>query len=172
MTFPVPKDVRAARDFELVLGQDEQLRHSIGIKDADKDKDFDIGEWVKLVTDTNGSRAAKLESGDVLATPANGCKVCWTRYRQGDVFNGQGDAVATGQLDLLSGSYQGKTKLFNTGGTFTPGFVLVPVYDATLGGILDAVDPASVTARQLACAVGKVIELANGVLHFESPASW
>jgi len=31
MTFPVPKDVRAVRDFELVLGQDEFLRQPFPI---------------------------------------------------------------------------------------------------------------------------------------------
>ena len=36
MTFPVPKDVRAARDFELVMGQDELIRQSLAIADTTK----------------------------------------------------------------------------------------------------------------------------------------
>lgn len=168
MTFPVPKDVRTVRDFELVLGLDEMLRHSIGIKAADQDQNFTPGEWVKMVADGGLTVAAKLEAGDVVATPALSCKVCWTRYRPGDAFNGQSDALATLTLDLLSGKYQAKTKLYNTGGTFAPGYALVPVYDAVLGGILDALDPATATARQLQGVVGKVIEVAGGVLHYES----
>lgn len=165
MTFPVPKDVRTTRDFELIFGQDELLRNSRGIDDPDVD--IDVGEWLKPAT---GNKMEKLEAGDVLATPANGCKVSWTRYRAGDTLNGQSDAVATGTVDVLSGTYQAKTKLYNTVGThLQPGNLLVAVYDATLGGILDAPDPAAYTVLHLAAAVGRVVEVANGVLTYESP---
>lgn len=172
MAFPVPKDVRTTRDFELVLGQDEMLRQPLPIDDLTDD--FDVGEWVKPVTSGGVTKAAKLESGtDTLAAPAKGAKASWTKYRQGDSSAGQADVLATGTLDLLSGSYQAKTKLYNTGsGQLAPGNLLVAVYDSgpPVLGILDAVDPSSVTVAHLQAAVGRIIEVANGVLHYETPA--
>lgn len=167
MAFPVPKDVRTTRDFELVLGQDELLRKSFGL--ADPAATVDVGEWLKPVTSGGVTKMAKLEVADDLAAPAKGAKVSWTKYRQGDAWNGQADAIATGTVDVLAGTYEAKTKLYNTGGTFAPGYLLVPVYDATLGGILDAPNPAALTIDQLQGVVGRVVEVAGGVLHYEAP---
>jgi len=167
MAFPVPKDVRAARDFELILGQDELLRKEFPL--ADPTEEINVGEWVKPVTSGGATKVQKLEVADDIDAPAKGCKVSWTLYRQGDMWNGQSDAVATGNIDVLSGTYEAKTKFFNTGGTFAPGYLLVPVYDATLGGILDAPNPATMTVAQLQGVVARVVEVADGVLHYESP---
>ena len=170
MAFPVPKDVRAARDFELVKGQDEMLRAPFELHDPAED--IDIGEWLKPVTSGGVTKFRKLEVANDIAAPAPGCKCSWTLYRHGDAFNGQADAMATGTIDVLSGSYQAKTKFYNTGGTFAPGYLLVPVYDATKGGILDAPDPAGLAAAlvvQLQAVVGRVIEVAGGQLHYEAP---
>jgi hypothetical protein len=167
MTFPVPPDVRTTRDFELILGQDELLRKPFAL--VDPSESIDVGEWVKPATSGGATKMRKLEAGDVIATPARGCKVSWTKYRQGDTYNGQADAVATGTVDVLAGTYEAKTKLYNTGGTFAPGHLLVPVYDATLGGILDAPTPGSMTIAQLQSVVARVVEVAGGVLHYEAP---
>lgn len=166
MAFPVPSDARAVKDFELVKGINEALRTSLVI--GDLTKPIDVGEWMKVGA---GATAAKLATGvDTLAAPAMGAKVSWTRYRQNDPSGGQGDALATSQVDLLSGNYQAKTKLFVTGSTYNPGDLLVAVFDVTqAGGILDAVN-GTATARQIQAAVGRVISLANGVLHYEAPA--
>jgi hypothetical protein len=167
MTFPVPKDVRAARDFELVFGQDELLRQSAQL--VDPTVDVEVGEWMKPAA---GAKATKVLVGDVLAAPARGAKVCWTLYKAGDPIGGQSDAVATKSVDLLSGTYQGKTKLYNTGSAFLqPGNLLVVVYDVTIdGGVLDAPDPGAYTVLHLAAAVGRIISVDAGVLHYESPA--
>ena len=169
MAFPVPKDVRAVRDFELVKGQDELLRTPFLL--ADPTEDIDEGEWLKPVTSGGTTKMQKLESGDNIAGPALGCKCSWTTYRQGDAFNGQADAMATGMVDMLSGTYQAKTKFYNTSGSYVsaPGNLLVPVYDATLGGMLDAPNPATpLTIPQLQAVVARVIEVASGQLHYES----
>jgi hypothetical protein len=171
MAFPVPPDVRGTRDFELVKGTDEMLRTPFGL--ADEAADVDVGEWMKPVTSGGVTKMAKLETGvDVLADPAKGAKVSWTRYRQTDSSQGQSDAIATKTIDVLSGAYQAKTKLYNTGsGVLDPGNLLVAVFDAgQAGGILDAVNPAAVTVDQLQAAVGRIIEVANGQLHYECPA--
>ena len=169
MTFPVPKDVRTTRDFELIFGQDELLRQSMPI--ADLTKPVDVGEWMKPVTSGGLTKAAKLDAGDTLAAPALGARVSWTRYRQGDMTNGQSDAVATGTLDILSGTYQAKTKLYDTASVlFAPGRLLVAKHDGVNDrGFLDALDPAAATVRQLQAVVGRCIEVAAGVLHYESP---
>ncbi|TAL43324.1 MAG: hypothetical protein EPN91_06615 [Salinibacterium sp.] len=165
MTFPVPPDVRASRDFELVFGQDEILRNSTQLDDPTVSVAY--GEWMKLAA----GKAKKLEAGDVLAAPPNGAKVSWTLYKSGDSIGGQSDAVATKSVDLLSGTYQAKTKLYNTGSTYLQsGNLLVAVYDATLGGILDAPNPAAYTVLHLAAAIGRVISVDDGVLTYESPA--
>lgn len=168
MAFPVPPDARADRDFQLVLGQDEMLRQSFPITTTTDS--FEVGEWVKLVTDGGVTKADKVTAAATLAAPAAGAKCCWTVYVDGDSSNGQGDAMATKTLDLLGGSYQAKTKIYNTGGTFAPGHLLVVVHDGVNDrGYLDAIDPtAPPTAAQLAGVVGKVIEVAGGVLHFEA----
>lgn len=169
MTFPVPPDARADNDFELVKGIKDMVRQSVEL--ADESASVDAGEWMKLATSGGGTKAAKLVSGDDSASPALGAKVSWTTYRDGDTWNGEGDAIATKQVDLLSGSYQAKTKIYNTGGTFAPGYLLIAVHDgANDRGHLDAIDPGSATLRQLQAAVGKVIEEGNGVLWYESPA--
>lgn len=170
MTFPVPKDVRGTRDFELVKGQDELIRHSMPISDLAAS--FDVGEWIKPVTSAGVTKAGKLvDTVDTLAAPALGAKASWTRYRQNDSSDGQADALATGTLDVLSGTYQARTKLYNTGSGFlAPGNLLVAVYDATQdGGILDAPDPGAMTVAQLQGVVARVIEVANGQLHYEAP---
>lgn len=167
MAFPVPKDVRTTRDFELVLGQDELLRKSFGL--VDPAQNIDSGEWLKPATSGGATKLRKLEVADDITAPAKGSKVSWTTYRQGDAWNGQTDAVATSSIDVLSGTYEAKTKFYNTGGTFAPGYLLVPVYDATKGGILDAPNPATMTIAQLQAVVGRVVEVAGGVLHYEAP---
>lgn len=171
MAFPVPPDARAARDFQLVLGQDEMLRQSMPITTTTDS--FEIGEWVKLVNDGGVTKADKVVAADDLAAPAVGAKCCWTVYVDGDSSAGQGDAMATKTLDVLSGTYQAKTKLYDNSGALADngsvGYLLVVVHDGTNDrGVLDAVDPASATAAQLAGVVGKVIEVSGGVLHFEA----
>jgi len=169
MAFPVPKDVRTTREFELVMGQDELIRQPMAI--ADLTKDVDVGEWVKPATSGGATKAAKLVAGDTLAAPALGAKVSWTRYRQNDSSNGQADAIATGTLDVLSGTYQAKTKVYDSASVlFVPGRLLVAKHDGvTDRGFLDALDPATATLRQLQAVVGRCIEVAAGVLHYESP---
>ena len=167
MPFPVPKDVRTTRDFELVKGVDELLRTPTEI--ADLTADIDVGEWLKPVTSGGVTKAGKLVTAvDTLAAPALGAKVSWTLYRQGDTSAGQADAVGTSKVDLLSGTYQAKTKLYNSGsGDLAPGNLLVATFQAGRGE-LDALDPATATVRQLQAAVGRIIEVADGVLHYES----
>jgi hypothetical protein len=170
MAFPVPKDVRTVRDFELVLGQDELLRQPMPINDLTKP--IDCGEWVKPVTSGGVTKASKLIAGtDTLAAPALGARASWTRYRQNDASQGQADVLATGKIDILSGTYQAKTKIYDTASVlFAPGRLLVAKHDAvTDRGFLDALDPAAATVRQLQAVVGRVIEVAGGVLHYESP---
>ena len=143
MAFPVPPDARATGNFELVRGLDEMIRQSMAL--ADEAAPVDEGEWMKPATSGGVTKAAKSV--------------------------GQSDAMATKSVDLLSGSYQAKTKLYNTAsGVLAPGNLLVAVYDATQeGGILDAVDPSTATVRQLQAVVGRIIEVASGVMHYEAP---
>lgn len=165
MTFPVPKDVRGVRDFELVKGTDEMLRTSMPIDD--KTKPIALGEWLKM---SGTGTAAKVVVADNLAAPALGAKPSWTKFVPGDYNSGQADALATSQADLLSGSFQAKTKLYDTGASYTPGSMLVVIYDAANDrGILAPLDPAGPpTARQLLAAVGKIIQVDAGRLWFES----
>ena len=169
MTFPVPKDVRTTRDFELILGQDELLRQSMPI--ADLTKPIDMGEWLKPATGGGFTKMAKLVVGDTLAAPALGARVSWTRFRPGDDVNGQSDALATNTVDVLGGTYQAKTKLYDTASVlFAPGRLLVAKWDSVNDrGYLDALDPATATIRQLQAVVGRCIEVASGVLRYESP---
>lgn len=169
MAFPVPKDVRAVRDFELWLGQDELLRTPLPV--ADPAVRIDVGEWVKPAVSGGVTKAAKIVVADDLASPALGAKVSWTLYVPGDPFTGQADAIATKQIDVLSGTYQAKTKLYNTGSAFlAPGNLLVAVFDAVNSrGYLDAINPAAATIRQLQAVVGRIVEHAGGQLHYESP---
>jgi hypothetical protein len=168
MAFPVPKDVRAVRDFELVMGMDELIRHGYDLADASVS--VDVGEWMKLTTSGGKTKAAKLVTDDDIDEPALAAKVSWTRYRPGDAIAGQSDALATKQVDLLSGTYEAKTKLYVTATTYSPGMLLVAVWDAVNSrGILNGVTVATATVRQLQGAVGKVIEVASGVLHYEAP---
>jgi len=168
MTFPVPKDVRGTRNFEIILGTDEMLRQSKGL--SDEAADVDQGEWMKPFA-SDGTKVAKIVVADDIDAPALGAKASWTAYRQNDLSNGQTDALATKSCDVLSGNYQAKTKLYNTGsGVLDPGNLLVAVFDATLdGGHLDAVNPATATVRQLQAVVGRIIDVANGQLHYEAP---
>jgi hypothetical protein len=166
MTFPVPKDVRAPRDFSLIMGQDELLRNSCPL--VDPTVSVLIGEWMKPAA---GGKADKLDSGDDLAGPAMGAKVSWTLYVSNDSSLGQSDALATKTVDLLSGTYQATTKLYNAASAhLQPGNLLVAVFDNTVGGgILDAPDPAAYTATQIAAAVARVISVSAGLLTYESP---
>jgi hypothetical protein len=169
MGFPVPPDVRGVRNFELVMGQEELLRTPFPI--ANLAAALSEGEWGKLVTSGGLTKFSKLEAGDVLATPALGGKVCWDKYVPDNTYSGQSDVIATKLIDALSGTYQAKTKLYDTGATYAPGYLLVPIYDAVLGGILAPLDPAGPpTVRQMLSVVGKVIEVKDGQLHYESPA--
>lgn len=170
MSFPVPPDVRGTRDFELILGMDEMLRQTMPIDN--EALPVDVGEWMKPVVNGGVTKAGKLATGvDTLAAPARGAKVSWTKYRQNDTNLGQTDALATKTLDMLSGTYQAKTKLYNTGSGFlAPGNLLVAIFDVTTaGGILDAPDPASMTVAQLQAVVGRIVEVAGGQLHYEAP---
>jgi len=168
MAFPVPKDVRTTRNFELVLGQDSQLRQSMAI--ADTAKAIAVGEWVKPVTSGGVTKAGKLVNTDTVTAPPKGARVSWTNFQPNDSNLGQADALATNTVDVLSGTYQAKTKLYNTAGTYAPGYLLVAAYDATNDrGILDAPDPGTMTIAQLQGVVARVIEVANGVLHYEAP---
>jgi hypothetical protein len=169
MGFPVPPDVRGVRSFELVMGQEEMLRTPFPINDLTQP--LSEGEWGKLVTGGGVTKFRKLEAGvDLLATPAVGGKVCWDKYVPDNTYAGQSDVIATKLIDALSGTYQAKTKLYDTGASYGPGYLLVPIYDAVLGGILAPLDPSTATTRQIQSAVGKVIEVKDGQLHYESPA--
>ena len=167
--FPVPKDVRADRDFQLVMGQDELIRLPMAIDDLTAS--FDVGEWVKPGTSGGVTKAQKLDSGDDLTTPALGAKACWTLYRPGDSSAGQTDAMATGKIDVLSGTYQAKTKIYKTGSSYSPGQLLAATYDSVNDrGYLDALPTdGTITVVQLQRVVARVIEVASGVLHYESP---
>lgn len=166
MTFPVPKDVRTARDFALIMGQDELLRNSRQLDDPTVN--IDVGEWLKPAA---ANKMDKLDVGDTLAAPAKGAKVSWTLYRPGNAVTGQSDALATKSVDVLSGTYQAETKIYNSGSTFLqPGNILVAVWDAVNSrGQLDAPDPAALTVLHLAAAVGRIVSVDSGVLTFESP---
>jgi len=164
-TFPVPKDVRGTRSFELVKGTDEMLRTPYPIADATKP--VAVGEWVKL---NASAQAAKVVVGDTLAAPALGAHVSWTNFVPSDMSAGQADVQATKEIDALSGDYQAKTKLYDTGATYVPGTLLVVIYDAPNDrGILAPLDPAAPpTVRQLMGAVGKVIQVTGGQLWYET----
>lgn len=171
MTFPVPKDVRAARDFSLIFGQDELLRNSCQL--VDPTVNVLVGEWMAPAA---GEKVDKVGAGATLAAPQMGAKVSWTLYKSGDPIGGQSDAVATKSIDVLSGTYRAQTKLFNSGSThLQPGNLLVVVHaadlgDGSAGGWLDAPDPAGpYTVAQLAAAVGRVVDVSNGILTYESP---
>ena len=163
-TFPVPPDNRLGSDFQVTKGWDMLQRTPAKI--YDKTKSYLLGEFIKR--DASGN-ALKLVTGvDVIATPALGARINWTKFVPNDFWNGMPDAVATGQLDLLSGLFTVNTKFFDTGATYTPGCPLVAIYDATLGGILAPLDPAGPpTARQLAAVVGTFVSKANGYLTAE-----
>ena len=173
MAFPVPPDARAANTFEVVKGLDEALRFSQILKDA-ATVNVDMGEWLKPVVDGGVTKYGKLANGvDILATPAKGARASWTLYRNNDTSAGQADAVATGNVDVLSGTYAAKTKLYNTSGSFlAPGNLLVAIFDSGVGpdggGYLDAPDPSSLSIAHLQGVVGRVIEHVNGVLFYES----
>jgi hypothetical protein len=165
MSFPVPKDVRGPRQFELVKGTDEMLRTSVLV--ADMTQPLVEGEFVKL--DAQG-RAAKLSAGDVLATPAMGACACWTLFSPGSSLLGQSDVLATRQAEVLSGPFQAKTQIYDPTANYLPGSLLVAVFDAANNrGMLAPIDPASATVRQLAAVVARTIQPPfGGQLWFES----
>ena len=163
MTFPLPKDVRAARSFELVKGTDEVLRTPMVINN--KLLPIAIGEWVKLGAVND---AVKIVVGDNLANPANGARVSWTNYVPADPYTGQGDALATGTIDVLTGKFMAWTTKYNAGGVLTPGALLVVDYDGVSAGQLDGVTVGAATTKHLEAAVGRIIEVTGGRLLFES----
>lgn len=171
MTFPVPPDARATANFDVVRGVTEAIREPLKL--ADEAADVDVGEWMKRVDSGGVTKAAKLATGvDTLAAPALGAKVSWDSYRANGSNIGQSDTLATKTITLLSGHYQAQTKLYNTGagGLLIPGNLLVATFDGTqAGGILDVVDPSSATVRQLQAVVGRIVEVAAGVMHYEAP---
>ena len=170
MSFPVPVDARAEGDFTVVRGTNEMIRENLPL--FDETLPVDQGEWMKRVDDAGVTKAGKLVTAvDTNAAPALGARVSWTKYRQNDSSNGQSDALATKSVDLLSGAYQAKTKLYNTGAgaLLAPGNLVMAIFDATqAGGILDPIDPAAATVRQLQAAVGRIINVAAGVMHYEA----
>jgi len=158
MAFPVPKDVRADRDFEIIKGLDDLIRTPALI--ADPTQPIVSGEWMKY--DAQG-RAAKLTAADTVAQPALGARLSWTLYAPGDSNLGQSDVLATKQADLLSGLFQAKSRYFDPAAAYQPGWLLVPVFDATNNrGVLSAVDPGAATVRQLAAAVAEVVQPPTG----------
>lgn len=165
MAFPVPKDVRTDRDFTVVRNVAEMIRTSAVL--TDPTKNVDPGEWMAI---DSAGKAVKATAAATSAAPLQGARCSWTLYRQGDTSAGQSDAVATSQVDLLSGSYQAKTKLYDTAATWTAGAPLVVKHDATTDrGILFPLDPSTATAQQLAAVVGQVVVVpTNGVLHYEA----
>lgn len=139
MTFPVPKDVRTGRDFDLLDAERLVRREHLLV---DPTVSVDYGEWMKLVTSGGITKAAKLTSSDNAATPAIGAKVSWTRYRAGNMVSGQSDAAVTKGVDLLSGRYSARTKLYVAASAYAPGDLLVPVFDTVSGrGVLDSLSP-------------------------------
>ncbi|MHC4644915.1 MAG: hypothetical protein ACYTBJ_05405 [Planctomycetota bacterium] len=161
----LPPDVRVARKFRIVKGLDDNIiRTDYAIDSAVTA--VEQGEWVVLDASNNVTKA----TGASLAAPAQNTAVNWTEFVKDDTSAGQSDAVATNQLTLVTGSYQAETKLFESTGTFTPGFLLVVRESTTTAdqGVLDAVNPATATAVQLAGAVGRVTLLSGGVLTYRS----
>jgi len=173
MAFPVPKDVRAARDFELIKGIPELLRTDVAI--ADPTEAFDLGEWVKFSLSSGQLQASKLEVADDISAPQLGCKLCWTKYREDDSWNGQSDVQATKSLTVLSGVYQAKTMLYNTASAFlAPGYLLIPIYDATnvrgyLTGVNPAMTPTAAEMLRVQAAVARSLGVdSDGALWFET----
>lgn len=161
----LPPDVRQARSFRITKGLDDNIIRTDYEIDAGVDA-VAQGEWVLLDASNKVTKA----SGASLAAPAQNTAVNWTVFARDDTNNGQTDVIATNQLTLVTGSYQAQTKLYETTGTFTPGFLLVVRESTTTAdqGVLDAVDPSSATAVQIAGAVGRVVQLADGVLTYRS----
>lgn len=170
MTFPVPVDARAAKTFQIIRGQEELIRQSGPIND--KTVAIAFGEWLKPVMVSGVVTYAKLVTAvDTSAAPAAGAKPSWTKFHPTSMSLGQGDALATGTVDVLSGTYQALTDHFAAGQTYNPGDLLVAIYDATLGGVLFPVAPGSATDTQRACVVGRVVSsVQGGLLHYECPA--
>ena len=160
----IPPDVRATRDFRIIKGLDNILRtdHAVDTSVSTAER----GQWLVL----NGSNALVNTSTETLASPAQNVVCCWTKYVKDDPSAGQSDAVATGNITSVSGSYMAETKFFESTGTFTPGFLLVVQADTTTAakGVLNAVDGASATAKQIAGSVGRVVKLENGVLTYRT----
>lgn len=170
MTFPVPIDARASKNFEIIKGGDEILVLSMPINNPLKA--IAVGEWVKPVTVSGVATAGKLITGvDVTADPAKGARVSWTSYVPNDMWNGQTDVQATKQIDVLKGTYIANTKLFAAATVGTPGNLLVAIYEAANDrGVIVDVAPGDVTLIHLQAAVGRVLNFAGGVLTYESLA--
>ncbi|RKX67336.1 MAG: hypothetical protein DRP42_00630 [Tenericutes bacterium] len=164
-TFPVPKDVRTARSFTIVKGVHDMHRTSVAL--TTPSDDVDVGEWMAI--DSAGT-AVKATSAAIITAPLQGARASWTLYRQGDSNAGQSDAMSTGMVDLLSGPYQAKTQLYNTGSTWTAGAPVVVIWDSVNSrGVLAPLDPTTCDSEQMAAVVGQVVVVpTGGVLHYES----
>ncbi len=165
-TFPVPKDVRTGRSFTIVKGIDKMIRTPVVL--AAPAVDVVVGEWMSI--DGSGE-AAHATSAATLTDPLMGARAAWTLYDQDSSSLGQSDAMATGQVDLLSAPYQAKTKVYDTGATWTAGALVVVIHNGgTPGyGFLAPLDPATVAAKALTGVVGQVVVVpTSGVLHYEA----
>jgi len=164
----LPPDVRVARNFRIIKGlSDNIIRTDYAIDSAVTA--VAQGEWVVL----DASNTVTKTSGESLAAPAHNVAVNWTVFARDDSNAGQSDAIATNQLTLVTGSYQAETKLFESTGTFTAGFLLVVRESSTTAGqgVLDAVDSAAASNAQLGAAVARVVSLASGVLTYRTLGS-
>jgi hypothetical protein len=162
-TFPVPPDVRGARDFRITKGMDDIIRTDRKVASAVVAL-IKQGEWVHL----NGTAEVVKAAGETPAAPMAGASVNWTRYKKGDVNDGQADAAGNQGVTLVSGAYKADTKLFDPAGSYNPGDTLVVVDDGAGNGVLYGI--AAPNALQLARAVGKVDTgiVVAGILSFNS----
>jgi len=163
-TFPVPPDVRVARDFRITRGTDSMFRENKHVDPAVTAL-IKQGEWVVF----NGSGDVVKVAGSTAADPAQGAVVNWTRFKKGDFADGQADAGGLGEITTVRGAYEADTKIFDIGGVYNVGDILVVKDDGAGNGTLFPVTPAAATVKQLARAVGKVTApVADGVLSFAS----
>lgn len=160
----LPPDVRAARDFRITKGLENMIRTDYAIATAVTG--VKQGEWVVL----DASNQVTKTNGEDLTDPAQNVVCSWMLYAKDDNYAGHSDANATGQLTCISGPYQAETKFFESTGTFTAGFLLVVQESTTTPGegVLNAVDGASATAKQIAASIGRVVSLSGGVLTYRT----
>ena len=162
-TFPVPPDVRNARDFRIIKGMDDIIRTDRRVADAVVAL-IKQGEWVHL----NGSGEVVKAAGEILATPMAGAQANWTVYKKGDTNVGQSDAAGNQAVTLVSGPYKAETKLY-AAGAYNPGDLLVVIDDGSGNGVVAPVASGAATAVQIARHVGTVdFPPVAGVLTFSS----